>query len=145
MHGFWRRFLGNPQVLLGLLWLGLIVTLAVLAPLLAPGSPFAIAAKPFAPPFGEYLFGTDSLGRSVAAGVVHGARTSLLIAILSTLAAVAFGTFIGLMAGFYGGLVDDVLMRMTEFCRRYLPSSSPSFLWQFSLPRPRACSWPLPR
>ena len=52
-------------------------------------------AKPFAPPLGDFLFGTDSLGRDLAAGLVHGARTSLLIAILATLAAVAFGTLVG--------------------------------------------------
>jgi peptide/nickel transport system permease protein len=115
MQGFWRRFFGNPRVALGLAWLAFIVALAAAAPLLAPESPFAIVSKPFAPPLHEFLFGTDSLGRSLAAGLVHGARTSLLIAILATLAAVAFGTLVGAIAGFYGGIVDDVLMRLTEF------------------------------
>src|SRR5215470_10674303 len=112
MQGFWRRFIGNPRVALSLAWLGFIV--AVAAPLLAPTSPFAIVAKPFSPPFGEFLFGTDSLGRSLLAGLIHGARTSLLIAIIATLAAVAFGTLIGSIAGFYGGIVDDLLMRISE-------------------------------
>ncbi len=115
MQGFWRRFFSNPRVALGLTWLLFIVALAAAAPLLAPESPFAIVAKPFAPPLQEFLFGTDSLGRSLAAGLVHGAPTSLLIAVLATLAAVAFGTLIGAVAGFYGGIVDDVLMRLTEF------------------------------
>jgi peptide/nickel transport system permease protein len=87
MQGFWRRFIGNPRVALGLVWLAFIVAVAAAAPLLAPSSPFAIVSKPFAPPFGEFLFGTDSLGRSLLAGLIHGARTSLLIAILATLAA----------------------------------------------------------
>src|SRR5262249_51064649 len=115
MQGFWRRFIGNPRVALSLAWLGFIVAVAAAAPLLAPTSPFAIVATPFSPPFGEFLLGTDSLGRSLLAGLIHGARTSLLIAILATLAAVAFGTLVGAIAGFYGGIVDDLMMRFSEF------------------------------
>ena len=128
MQGFWRRFFGNPRVALGLVWLGFVVVLAIAAPVIAPASPFAIATKPFAPPLGEFLFGSDSLGRDVAAGLVHGARTSLLIAILATFAAVAFGTLIGAIAGFYGGFVDDVLMRITEFFQ-----TIPSFIFAIVL------------
>jgi peptide/nickel transport system permease protein len=128
MQGFWRRFLGNPRVALGLVWLAFIVVVAAFAAQLAPGSPFAIVAKPFSPPFGEYLFGTDSLGRDLLAGLVHGAFTSLLIAILATLAAVAFGTLVGSIAGFYGGIVDDVLMRMSEFFQ-----TIPSFIFAIVL------------
>ena len=115
MQGFWRRFIGNPRVALSLVWLAFIVAVAAAAPLLAHGSAFAIVSKPFSPPFGEFLLGTDSLGRSLLAGLIHGARTSLLIAIVATLAAVAFGTLVGAIAGFYGGIVDDVLMRVSEF------------------------------
>ena len=62
------------------------------------------------------------------AGLIHGARTSLLIAILATLAAVAFGTLVGAVAGFYGGFVDDVLMRVTEFFQ-----TIPSFIFAIVL------------
>jgi peptide/nickel transport system permease protein len=128
MQSFWRRFLSNPRVMLSLVWLGFIVAVAAAAPLLAPGTPFAIVSKPFAPPFREFLFGTDSLGRDLLAGLVHGARTSLLIAILATLAAVAFGTLIGAIAGFYGHIVDDVMMRLTEFFQ-----TIPSFIFAIVL------------
>ena len=128
MQGFWQRFLGNPRVALSLLWLAFIVAVAAAAPLLAPTSPFAIVAKPFSPPFGEFLLGTDSLGRSLLAGLIHGARTSLLIAIIATLAAVAFGTLIGSVAGFYGGVVDDALMRLSEFFQ-----TIPSFIFAIVL------------
>jgi peptide/nickel transport system permease protein len=128
MQGFWQRFLGNPRVTLSLLWLGFIVAVAAAAPLLAPTSPFAIVSKPFSPPFGEFLLGTDSLGRSLLAGLIHGARTSLLIAIIATLAAVAFGTLIGSVAGFYGGIIDDVLMRLSEFFQ-----TIPSFIFAIVL------------
>ncbi len=128
MQGFWGRFIGNPRVALSLAWLAFIVGVAAAAPLLAPTSPFAIVSKPFSPPFGDFLLGTDSLGRSLLAGLVHGARTSLLIAIIATLAAVAFGTLVGSIAGFYGGIVDDVLMRISEFFQ-----TIPSFIFAIVL------------
>ncbi len=128
MQGFGRRFFGNPRVALGFLWLAFMVALALGAPLIAPVSPFAIVTKPFAPPLGDFLFGSDSLGRDLASGLVHGARTSLLIAILATLAAVAFGTLVGAIAGFYGGFVDDLLMRISEFFQ-----TIPSFIFAIVL------------
>ena len=115
MKTFWQRFLTNPRVLLGLLWLGAVTVIAILAPVISPVDPFTILDEPFLPPSGEHLFGTDSLGRSMSAGLVHGARTSLLIAIIATVSAVTVGALVGALAGYYGGLVDDLLMRMTEF------------------------------
>ena len=115
MQGFRRRFMRNRPAVFGLVFLGLVALMALLAPLLYPGSPFQIVDQPFRPPFGRHLLGTDSLGRDIAAGIVHGARTSLLIGIVATIAAVAIGTVLGGLAGFYGGVVDDALMRVTEF------------------------------
>jgi len=128
MSTFWQRFLGNPRVLLGLAWLALVLVIAVFAPLLAPNDPFEIVTDPFLRPFGEYLFGTDSLGRSMWAGLAHGARTTLIIASVATLASVAFGTVLGALAGFFGGLIDDVLMRLTEFFQ-----TIPSFIFAIVL------------
>ena len=59
--------------------------------------------------------GTDTLGRDVAAGIVYGARVSLLVGLVSTLAALAIGVPLGAIAGYFGGRVDDALMRFTEF------------------------------
>jgi peptide/nickel transport system permease protein len=128
MKSFWNRFLTNPRVALGLTWLALVALVAVFAPLFAPGDPFAIVDKPFIAPFAAYGLGTDSLGRNVYAGIVHGARTTMLIAVIATVAAVAFGTMLGAVAGFYGGLIDDVLMRLTEFFQ-----TIPSFLFAIVL------------
>lgn len=128
MKSFWQRFLLNPRVALGLGWLILVVLVAIAAPLIAPGDPFAIDNKPFGRPFTDTTFGTDSLGRNVLSGLVHGARTTLLMAVIATLVAVAFGTAVGAIAGFYGGLVDDVLMRLTEFFQ-----TIPSFLFAIVL------------
>lgn len=128
MKSFWQRFFGNPRVIAGLAWFALVVVVAALAPLIAPTDPFEIVAKPFLRPFGDYAFGTDSLGRSMWAGLAHGARTTLIIAIFATLVSVAFGTIVGALAGYYGGLIDDVLMRLTE-----LFQTIPSFIFAIVL------------
>jgi peptide/nickel transport system permease protein len=105
-----------------------VFAVALLADVIAPADPFAIVGKPFLPPAVDNLLGTDSLGRDVLAGLIHGARTTLLIAVLSTLAAVGFGTVVGAVAGYYGRWVDDALMRLTEFFQ-----TIPSFLFALVL------------
>src|SRR5438477_8392909 len=115
MTGFWRRFVRHRAATGGLVVIVLVVLLALTAPILFPGNPFAITDKPFLPPFGTHLLGTDSLGRDVAHAIAHGARTSLLIGLMATLVAVAVGTVLGGFAGYFGGFIDDVLMRLTEF------------------------------
>ena len=128
MNTFRQRFFGNPRVIGGLAWLGLVVLVAAAAPLLSAYHPFEIVAEPFLTPSVEHPFGTDSLGRSIWAGLVHGARTTLVIAILATLASVAFGTLVGALAGYFGGFVDDGLMRLTEFFQ-----TIPSFIFAIVL------------
>jgi peptide/nickel transport system permease protein len=128
MKSFSSKFLGNPRVIFGLAWLALVLLMAIFADLLAPADPFSIVGSPFDRPAGQHIFGTDSLGRDVLAGVIHGSRTTLLIAVLATLAAVAFGTAVGALAGYFGGWIDDVLMRLTEFFQ-----TIPSFLFAIVL------------
>ncbi len=114
--------------MLGLALLSAVVVLAATAPIAFPGSPFRRVDRPFLPPFGAYFFGTDVLGRDVAAGIAHGARTSLMIALLATSVAVVVGTVTGGVAGYYGGRIDDVLMRVTEFFQ-----TIPTFLFAILL------------
>jgi peptide/nickel transport system permease protein len=128
MPVFWRRFLRNRAAALGFAVLLLVVLLAATAPLFFPGNPFELVDRPFQPVFGEHLLGTDSLGRDIARGIAHGARTSLLIGILATLVAVGVGTVLGGVAGYYGGWIDDVLMRLTE-----LFQTIPSFVFAIVL------------
>src|SRR5919205_3962920 len=111
---FWRRFVRNRPAVFGLGFIGFVVVLSLAAPLLFPADPFRIVGRPFLPPFGERLLGTDSLGRDIAAGLAYGARTSLMIGLVATVVAVAIGTVLGSFAGFYGGWIDDLLMRFTE-------------------------------
>jgi peptide/nickel transport system permease protein len=114
MREFARRFARNRPALAGLVILLAVVAVALLGPLLYPHSPFALVGKPFQPPFGDYLFGTDQLGRDVTAEIVVGARTTLRIGLVATAIAVLVGVTIGGLAGYFGGRVDALLMRFTE-------------------------------
>lgn len=114
---FMARFAQNRGAMVGLLILALVILLAVCAPLLYPESPWRMVQRPFLAP-GEiagFPLGTDTMGRDVAAGLAHGAWVSLLIGLVSTAVALAIGVPLGALAGYFGGRVDDVLMRLTEF------------------------------
>jgi peptide/nickel transport system permease protein len=115
----WRaRVAGSFTSLGGGLGCGLTLALVVLAALagaIAPTDPFASAGPPLAPPSRAHALGTDDLGRDLLSGIVHGARTSLLVAASVTLLASILGLGIGSVAGYRAGGVDDVLMRVTEF------------------------------
>ena len=129
MRAFWRLFRRNRAAVLGLAVLGLVLVMAAAGPLLYRESAFALVDKPFQMPFaGRWLLGTDNFGRDVLAGLVHGARTSLLIGLVATVAAVTFGVVMGGLAGYYGGWIDDLLMRTTE-----LFQTIPSFIFAIVL------------
>jgi peptide/nickel transport system permease protein len=117
-------FLRHPGTIAGVVILGLVALGALSADLLYPGNPWRMAGRPNLPPLSPgFPLGTDMLGRDLAAAVLHGARVSLLIALVSTTCAVIVGTLIGAIAGYFGGVVDDVAMRFTEFFQ-----TIPSFL-----------------
>lgn len=114
MRAAFQRFARHKPALTGLVLLALVIAAAALAGVAYPGDPFRIVGKPFLPPLGEYPLGTDMLGRDLAAGVIHGARTTLLVGVAATLIAVLLGVTIGGLAGYFGGRVDSLLMRFTE-------------------------------
>ena len=108
--------LRKPSGLIGLIGVGCLLLLALLANVLFPGDPWAMVARPLLAPMQQgHVFGTDSLGRDVAAGVVHGARISVFIGVASALATGLIGVTVGLIAGYAGGWVDAALTRSTEF------------------------------
>ncbi len=117
MIDFWRRFRRNKGAVLGLVILLIVVLLAILAPVLYTYSPWSMVQRPFLLPFDRegFWFGTDTLGRDIGAGLAFGAQISLLVGIVSTLVALAIGVVLGAFAGYYGGLLDNALMRFTEF------------------------------
>ena len=91
------------------------VLVAIFGQLLAPHDPFAPTSSPLLPPSAAHWFGTDDLGRDTLSGVLSGARASLLVGLATAAVAGVLGTLIGATAGYRGGIVDDVLMRFTEF------------------------------
>lgn len=124
-----RRFLHQPAAVAGAAILLTVIALAAGADLLYPEDPFEMVGRPYLPPFTEgFLLGTDTLGRDLAAGIVHGARISLLIGVLAALVVTAIGLLVGGTAGYLGGRVDNALMRFTE-----LFQTIPSFLFAIVL------------
>jgi peptide/nickel transport system permease protein len=117
MSGFVRSMLRNPGGLIGLVVLAVVILIAIFGPLAFPNSPWRMVQRPFLAPFtlSAVPLGTDALGRDVLAGIIHGARVSLLVGLVSTIAALAVGIPSGAVAGYFGGRVDDALMRFTEF------------------------------
>ena len=115
MREFWRRYRRNRPAVAGLVLLVAIVGVAVAGPWLYPVDPFDMVGRPFQRPFGEHPLGTDVAGRDILAGLVRGASVSLAIALVATLAATAVGIGVGAAAGYFGGWLDDALMRLTDF------------------------------
>ena len=126
---FWALFARNRGAVAGLCILVLITLMAATAHFFYPEDPFSLAGQSMSPP-GEngFLLGSDSLGRDVAAGIAHGAKTSLLIGLLATLVAVFVGVVMGALAGYYGGFIDNLLMRLTEMFQ-----TIPSFIFAILL------------
>ena len=117
MNSFLRTFARNRGAVIGLCILAIVVLVAILAPLLYPGSPWRMVHRPFLAPFvlERAPLGSDTVGRDILAGLVHGARVSLLIGLVSTLVALLVGVPLGAVSGYFGGWVDAALMRVTEF------------------------------
>lgn len=101
---------------IGAVILGLMVLVAVAAPWIAPGDPLDFATRPLLRPLTDaaYPLGSDQLGRDVYSMLVHGARVSLVVGIAAAAGAILIGLFVGTLAGFLGGRIDDLLMRTTE-------------------------------
>ena len=112
------RLRGNPLLVAGGAIAAAIIVIAVLSPLLAPFPGDAgTATHPFAvlrPPSAQHWFGTDQVGRDVLSRVIYGARISPLIALLVLLIACVIGIPLGVLAGYFGGWLDDVIMRVTD-------------------------------
>jgi peptide/nickel transport system permease protein len=109
-------FLGTrPMLAAGLAILGTFVLLALLAPLVAPHDPIAHDVGPkLLPPSWAHPFGTDNFGRDVLSRVIWGARIDLQIAVIGVVFPFLIGTFVGTVAGFFGGWVDVVFMRLID-------------------------------
>lgn len=109
-----RRLFRHPAGVVGMVLTTSVVAVAVLADVLAPGDPFSSVAQPFQPPSWSHPMGTDDFGRDVLAGVIHGARTSMVVVGWVMVISGVLGVAVGAAAGYFGGLLDDVLMRVTD-------------------------------
>lgn len=110
-----RRLLARPPTAIGLVVATSVIAIAILAPVLAPFPPNASDFEAIlSPPTGTHPFGTDELGRDILSRVMWGARASMQAGLLATLIAVAVAVPVGLLAGYYRGVLDTVVMRVTD-------------------------------
>jgi peptide/nickel transport system permease protein/oligopeptide transport system permease protein len=112
----WRRFAANRAAVVGGAVLGLLVLMAAFAPLITKTGPNdqAFLVQAYAPPSWEFWFGVDDLGRDFFTRIVYGARVSLSIGFAAAVCSVLIGLPLGALAGFYGGRVDWLVMRIIE-------------------------------
>jgi ABC-type dipeptide/oligopeptide/nickel transport system permease subunit len=106
----WRK----PMLIVGALIIGLWVAVAIFAPLIAPDNPLAQNAVPLSAPSAHHLFGTDQNGRDVLSRVISGARVSLPLGVLLVILQLVVGGILGAVAGYFGGWIDEIIMRITD-------------------------------
>jgi peptide/nickel transport system permease protein len=108
----WRR---SPLTVAGLVLIAILALIAVFAPLIAPADPLKqVLSTRLNPPSSAHWLGTDQLGRDILSRMIYGARISLLIGGVVVGLAASVGTFVGLVAGYVGGWLDESLMRLTD-------------------------------
>jgi peptide/nickel transport system permease protein len=111
-----RMFLRNPSAIVGIAMLLIVLLVSVTGPWFYPADPFEIRTAPLTPPFsGDAWLGSDYLGRDVLTTLIYGGRATLLVGAVAALLSILIGITVGAYAGYYGGRIDAVLMRITEF------------------------------
>jgi peptide/nickel transport system permease protein len=116
LYRSWLRFRRNPLAMAGLIIIGLLLLIAAVGPWLAPHSPTAqdLDARLLPPGTPGYWLGTDGLGRDILSRLLHGGRITLAIVVMVAVIVAPAGLLIGTVAGYAGGVVDVVLMRLTD-------------------------------
>jgi peptide/nickel transport system permease protein len=112
--GFLRRLIREPIGLIGALAIGLLLVVAIAAPLIAPYDPTEQPGRRLQSPSGEYWAGTDDFGRDIFSRLLYGARVSLKVGVIAVGIALLAGGALGLISGFYGGLVDSLVQRLVD-------------------------------
>ncbi len=123
----WERLIRNRASVVGMIIIAIFALLAIFARSVSPFNPLAIHnGQSYLPPAWvklsgsghagnpSYLLGTDTIGRDVLSRVIFGARISMIVGFIPTIIILVLGTFIGMISGFYGGTVDNLLMRFTD-------------------------------
>ena len=115
MARVWRAVWANKTAFVGLVVLGVLVILSIFAPLIVPYPINQQVGTPFAHPSVHHLLGLDDAGYDVFSLLLYGMRISLLVGFSATIIASVLGTLIGLIAGYRGGIIDNLLMRLTDY------------------------------
>lgn len=123
-RAFWReawfQLKDNPTTLTGAILVLLMVFLALFAPLIAPYSPLAKDFEATSqPPSWQHWMGTDQYGQDILSRIIFAARLDLLIALIAVLASLSIGSLLGAIAGFLGGWVDEVFMRLMDILQGF--------------------------
>lgn len=110
-----RQLRRNPTAVIGATIVGLLIIVALAAPLIATHDPLKQNFRdPLSPPSREYWFGTDDVGRDIFSRVIFGSRISLRVGLVAVAVGGSLGVLFGLIAGFYPGLVDNIIMRFID-------------------------------
>ena len=111
----WLRFRRHPLAMLGLALFGAIVLLSLFAPIIDRYPPNQLALRDrFQAPSASHFLGTDRVGRDIWSRTLHGGQVSLLVGFSAALMAMSIGVILGAVSGYYGGLVDMLIMRFTD-------------------------------
>lgn len=110
----WDTFMQNRMGFIGATILITLTVIAVFAPLIAPFDPTQQVGKPFLPPGNLFWLGTNDIGQDILSELIYGARISLTIGALASLTAIGVGTLVGIAAGYYGGRIDSLVMRLVD-------------------------------
>ncbi|UJF17801.1 ABC transporter permease [Vibrio sp. SS-MA-C1-2] len=115
VYRIWLSLASNPLTVIGLLFILLLLIMAIFAPLIATHSPIEthLAARLLPPSWDNWL-GTDHLGRDIFSRLIYGSQVTVLIVFLVTITTAPFGMLVGVVAGYFGGWVEVLLMRITD-------------------------------
>lgn len=109
-----KQFFRDPQAIIGIAILIVIIILAIIAPRLCPGNPLFSVGSPMQAPSAEHYFGTDHMGRDVFSMIVWGSRISVIFAFGAAMLSLLIGVVMGALSGYIGGIFDDIMCRFFE-------------------------------
>jgi ABC-type dipeptide/oligopeptide/nickel transport system permease subunit len=127
----WRRFRRSKSAVAGLVMLLTLILMAVFAEAIAPYDPIKQDhSNRMQPPSAKHILGTDELGRDIFSRIVFGARISVSVGLIAVTISCFGGVLLGSLAGYYGGRIDDVIMRIMDILMAIRAFSSTSRLWR---------------